>query len=179
MKWITMLPARIEDRAKHADYQKALAHARAARCTPPSRFRIRWRDEAGTLHSLSVPSWRIALDLQAEITCGQAPLTLSNLIDHWSNGLAPGYPRPSRRPLDLYLPPRLGAKVAFTISQADIERLVAALHAEGRLSIAAINRILATLKRVLEFGVRHRYLSHNPALEVRPIPRPAHPGRSL
>ncbi|MEY9846212.1 hypothetical protein ABH940_003297 [Streptacidiphilus sp. BW17] len=174
-----MFHARIEDRGKHADYQKAVARARTAGRTPPARYRIRWRTETGHLRSLSVATRDLARAIQADIAYGRAPLTLNRLVDLWSampvrptRPLAP--PRlPNRRPLDLHTLPRLGAKLAITITRADIEHLVSALRAEGHLSLATINGILATLKRALEFGVRHGHLASNPALGVRPIPRPA------
>ncbi|WP_405018130.1 hypothetical protein OHV05_15125 [Kitasatospora sp. NBC_00070] len=104
-------------------------------------------------------------------------MTLGSLVAVWSHTLVRNdywpTPHPSRRPLDLHALPRLGARLAITITRADVERLVAALRAEGRLSIATINRVLATLKRVLEFGVRNGHLPNNPALYIRPLPRPA------
>ncbi|MEV7599125.1 hypothetical protein AB0O91_17270 [Kitasatospora sp. NPDC089797] len=47
------------------------------------------------------------------------------------------------------------------------------LHADGQPSVAAINSALAALKRALELAVRYGHLPSNPALGVRPIPRPA------
>jgi site-specific recombinase XerC len=69
--------------------------------------------------------------------------------------------------------PRLGARQAITITRADIERLMSALRNEARLSATTVNKILATVKRVLEFGVQHGHLPSNPALGIRPIPRPS------
>lgn len=168
-----MPTARIEDRAKHADYQKAIARARAAGRTAPAR----WRDETGALRSLSLPTRLLATAAQADIAHGWTPLTLNRLVDLWSavpvmpaRRLAP--PRlPNRRTLDLHALPRLGTRLAITITRADVERLVSALRAEGHLSPATINSVLATLKRALEFGVHHGHLPSNPALGVRPIPR--------
>ncbi|MEU3566259.1 hypothetical protein [Kitasatospora sp. NPDC006786] len=173
-----MLHARIEDRGKHADYLLAVGRARAAGRTPPARYRVRWRDESGTSHSLSVPTLHLAAAARADIAHGRAPVTLNRLVDHWSSlpvqSTRPGAPRfPNRRPLDLHVLPRLGRRLAITITRADIERLVSVLRAEGQLSAATINGLLAALKRVLEYAVRHGHLPSNPALGIRPIPRPA------
>lgn len=171
----TMLHARIEDRSKHADYQQAVARARAAGRTPPARYRVRWRDESGHLRSLSLPTRHLAMAAQADIAHGRPPLTLSRLVDLWSalpvRSARPGPPRfPNRRPLDQHVLPRLGARLGITITRADVDRLTSALYAEAQLSIATINSVLATLKRALEFGVREGYLPRNPALGIRPIP---------
>ncbi|MFD9687314.1 hypothetical protein ACFWXO_16335 [Kitasatospora sp. NPDC059088] len=173
-----MLHARIEDRGKHADYLLAVVRARGAGRTPPARYRVRWRDESGTSRSLSVPTPHLAVAVRADIADGRAPLTLSGLVDHWSSlpvqSPRPGPPRfPNRRSLDLHVLPRLGRRLAITITRADVERLVSALHAEGQLSTATINSLLAALKRVLQHAVRYGHLPSNPALGVRPIPRPA------
>ncbi|MFJ2865001.1 hypothetical protein [Kitasatospora sp. NPDC087314] len=174
----TMLHARIEDRGKHADYLLAVERARAAGRTPPARYRVRWRDESGTSHSLSLPTPHLAAAVRAKIAHGLAPVTLSSLVDRWSSlpvqSARPGAPRfPNRRPLDLHVLPRLGRRLAITITRTDVERLMADLHAEGRLSAATINSVLAALKRVLEHGVRNRHLPSNPALGIRPLARPA------
>ncbi|WP_457029736.1 hypothetical protein [Kitasatospora sp. P5_F3] len=171
--------ARIEDRGKNADYLTAVARARAAGRTPPDRYRIRWRDEELVLRSMSVATRDLARALQADLAYGWPPLTLNHLVELWS-AMPVGPSRtlvpqqlPNRRPLDLHALPRLGAKLAITITGADIERLMSALHAEGHLSIATINGILSTLKRALQFGVSGRHLPSNPAFGIRPIPRPA------
>lgn len=173
-----MPTARIEDRAKHADYQKAVERARAAGRTPPGRFRVRWRDETGSLRSLTVATRHLAMVARADLAYGWAPLTLDRLVDMWAavpmEARRPGPPRlPNRKPLDLHLLPRHGGKLAVTITRADVERLVVALRADHDLSPFAINEVIATLKRALEFGVRRGHLPSNPALGVRPIPRPA------
>ncbi|MFE6054838.1 MULTISPECIES: hypothetical protein [unclassified Kitasatospora] len=127
---------------------------------------------------MSLPTRSLATAAQADIARGWTPLTLNRLVELWSAVPAmpakSGPPRfPNRRPLDLHALPHLGARLAVTISRSDVERLVAALRAEGRLSTATINGILATLKRALEFGVRRGFLPSNPALGIRPLPRPA------
>lgn len=171
-----MLHPRIEDRAEHADYQKAVARARAANRTPPARYRVRWRDETGTRRSLSLPTRRLAEAARSHIANDPGPLTLDRLVDLWSSAppasAGASSPRtPIRRSLDLHVLPRLGARQAITITRVDIERLISALHSEGRLRATTINKVLATLKRALEFGVRHGHLLSNPALGVRPIRR--------
>ncbi|WP_369184126.1 hypothetical protein [Streptomyces sp. Y1] len=173
-----MLHARIEDRGKHSEYLLAVARARAADRTPPARYRVRWRDESGTSHSLIVPSPYLAAAMRVDIACGRAPLTLGDVVDRWSSlpvrSPRPGPPKfPNRRPLDRHVLPRLGRRLAITITRADVERLMSALHAEGQLSATTINSVLAALKRALEHGVRHGHLPSNPALGIRPIPRPA------
>ncbi|MEV7925450.1 hypothetical protein [Kitasatospora sp. NPDC088779] len=173
-----MLHARIEDRGKHADYLLAVERARAAGRTPPARYRVRWRDESGTSHSLSVPNPHLAAAVRADIAHGRAPLTLGDIVDRWSSlpvwSARPGAPRfPNRRPLDRHVLPRLGSRLAITIARADVERLMSTLRAEGQLGVATINNVLAALKRALELGVRYGHLPSNPALGVRPIPRPA------
>lgn len=171
-----MLHPRIEDRADHADYQKAVARARATNRTPPARYRVRWHDETGTHRSLSLPTLRLAAAAQSHIANGAGPLTLDRLVDLWSSAppvsAGPSSPRtPVRRSLDLHVLPRLGARQAITITRADVERLKSALHSEGRLRATTINKVLATLKRALEFGVQHGFLPSSPALGVRPILR--------
>lgn len=180
-----MIHARIEDRANHADYQLAVARARAARRTPPSRYRVRWRDEAGVLRSVSLPSWPLARAAQANIVHERPPLTLDRLVDQWAatplDRGRPGQPQlPSRRTLDLHVLPSLGARRAAKITRADIEQLRYRLYAEGRLGVSTINRVLATLKRVFEFGVHEGLLPYHPALGIRPIPGQAsRPSQSL
>jgi hypothetical protein len=171
-----MLHPRIEDRADRADYQKAVARARATNRTPPARYCVRWRDETGTHRSLSLPTRCLALAAQSHIANGAGTLTLDRLVDLWSSAplasAGPSSPRtPIRRSLDLHVLPRLGARQALTISRADVERLISTLHSKCRLSATTINKVLATLKRALEFGVQHGYLPSNPALGVRPIRR--------
>lgn len=116
--------------------------------------------------------------MRADIARGRAPLTLGDLVDRWSSlpvrSAKPGAPRfPNRRPLDRHVLPRLGNRIAITITRADVERLMSILHADGQPSVAAINSALAALKRALELAVRYGHLPSNPALGVRPIPRPA------
>lgn len=158
----------IEDRARSAEYQKAVERARAAGRTPPARYRVRWTDEIGNRRSWSVPTRRLAMALAVDLAESRAPITLNRLVDHWSAAKPVHY----RRSLDLHVLPRLGSRLAITITRADIERWLLALCAEGRLVAATINKILATLKRALEFGVRCGHLPHNPALGIRPLPRP-------
>ncbi|WP_152645782.1 hypothetical protein [Streptacidiphilus albus] len=169
-----MPTAGIEDRAKHADYQKAVERARAAGRTPPGRFRVRWRDETGSLRTLTVATRHLAMAARDDLTHGWAPMTLERLVDMWAAvPLAtrhPGPPRlPNRKPLDRHVLPRHGGKLAVTITRADVERLVLALRADHNLSPSTINSVVGTLKRALEFGVRYGHLPSNPALGVRPI----------
>ncbi|GLW53044.1 hypothetical protein [Kitasatospora phosalacinea] len=174
-----MFHVRIEDRGNHADYRAAADRARTAGRTPPARYRVRWRDESGRSRSLSLPTRRLASAAADSLSRDSCPLTLSGLVDLWS-ATTPATtqqsgppPRPARRPLDLHVLPRLGTKPAIAITRTDIEQLMQALFAEGRLSAATINRTLATLKRALEFGIQRQHLPRNPALGLRPVPRPA------
>ncbi|MFJ4186228.1 hypothetical protein [Kitasatospora sp. NPDC089509] len=125
-----------------------------------------------------MPTSQLAAAMRADIAHGRAPLTLGDLVDRWSSlpvrSAKPGASTfPNRGPLDRHVLPRLGNRIAITITRADVERLMSTLHADGQPSVAAINSALAALKRALELGVRHGYLPSNPALGVRPIPRPA------
>ncbi|MFF2075390.1 hypothetical protein ACFVXG_11645 [Kitasatospora sp. NPDC058162] len=127
---------------------------------------------------MSLPTAHLAAAVRVDIDRGRAPLTLGDLVDRWSSlpvrSPRPGAPKfPNRRPLDRHVLPRLGRRLAITITRADVERLMSALHAEDQLGAATINSVLAALKRSLEHAVRHGHLPSNPALGIRPVPRPA------
>ncbi|GAA2124525.1 hypothetical protein GCM10009759_76270 [Kitasatospora saccharophila] len=77
-----MFHARIEDRGNHADYRAAADRARAAGRTPPARYRVRWRDEAGRSRSLSLPSRQLASAAADGLSRDWRPLTLRARI--WS-----------------------------------------------------------------------------------------------
>ncbi|MEV7601690.1 hypothetical protein AB0O91_30445 [Kitasatospora sp. NPDC089797] len=163
-----MRHAHIEDRGRHADYQKAVARALAAGRTPPARYRVRWFDDAGNRRSWSLPTRRIAEAAASDLSRAREPITLNRLVDLW----AAAKPEHYRRPLDRHVLPALGQAPVALISRVDILRVVNTLYAEAHLSPTTINRICATLRQVLASGVEHLLLPSNPADGIRiPVTR--------
>ncbi|WP_083914572.1 tyrosine-type recombinase/integrase [Alkalispirochaeta alkalica] len=72
-----------------------------------------------------------------------------------------------------HLLPVWGNHPVQDISIGAIDRWILDLHAEQALAPATINKLLSTLRALLDYAARHRYIETNPAALVKPL-KPNH-----
>lgn len=119
---------------------------------------------------------RVALDQgrdpldekRAQILEAAPKYSFRNLAEDWFAAEIEGRvrnPKIPRRYLDNYLLPALGTIKAKDIVPADVTRI---LHRMRKEKPTAANDCLWYAKRVLEYGVRHRWITVNPIAGLRP-----------
>jgi integrase len=77
-----------------------------------------------------------------------------------------------------HLLPVWGKQLVRDISIGAIDHWILDLHAKGTLAPATINKLLSTLRALLDHAARHRHIHINPAAMVKPL-KPNHQQRGV
>jgi integrase len=105
---------------------------------------------------------------RAQIEAAAPKYSFRNLAEDWFSAEIEGRvknPKIPRRYLDNYLLPALGTLKVKDIVPADVTRLLGRMRKEKP---TAANDCLWYAKRVMEYGVRHRWIAVNPIAGLRP-----------
>ena len=74
--------------------------------------------------------------------------------------------------------PVWGTRNVQEVTAGEVDRWVLELHRKGSLAPATINKLLATLRSLLDYAVRYGHIPHNPAAAVKPL-KPNHKQRGV
>ncbi|WP_329315443.1 tyrosine-type recombinase/integrase [Streptomyces sp. NBC_01262] len=178
----------IEDRASHKEYVEALAKAKAAKRTPPGRWRVRWYDLGGKERSRTFGKKPDAENhvhlVEAQMRDGSyrdasaGKATLAEVAVKWVatiTGLEPTTRDTYEDTLRLHVLPRWGAYQVRGIEWEDVAEWIGHLSAGTAgwrpLSPGRVRKIHQVLSLVLGHAVRSKRIAVNPAAGV-PLPRP-------
>ncbi|NGO67137.1 tyrosine-type recombinase/integrase [Streptomyces boncukensis] len=173
----------IEDRTTHESYREAVKKAKAAKKTPPGRWRVRWYDPDGKERSQTCATKpkaeKVQQDLLDKLDKGSyrdpsAGKTLFSVVgEEWTKTLRkPG--RKTRHDYDevyrLYVLPKWETWKVAAIKWEDVSAWIDALCTEpgvsGRtLSPARIIKIFGVFRMIMKFAVKSGKIAVSPAVE--------------
>lgn len=174
----------IEDRSGQRDYEHAVAKAKAAKRTPPGRFRVRWYDPSGAEKMRTVgrrsDDEAVKAEIESRLRDGSyrdpsaGRVHLAEVAETWyatQTHLKRLTLHEYRRHLDLYVLPYWGATPLNAIRHDEVALWVASLTREpGRagspLGASQARKIYRVLSLVLGWAVKSQRIAVNPAAGV-------------